>query len=193
MIARFPLGLAGMALGLLILASAGGVAYAIRLEQNDAFCASCHTQPETMFYQRSRRADDEPADLAGAHRPDGVRCIDCHGGEGAAGRAQVLALAARDAVKFYSGRYQQPAMMAMTLSDMACSKCHQKTVEAPGFENHLHNLLYDPEAPSLPCLRCHLSHEPAEGLAYFVVEDVVLEACEFCHLGMGRGPIGLQK
>jgi len=190
---RGPLGLASLALGLLVLALAGGVAYATRLEQNDAFCASCHTQPEAMFYERSLRAYEEPVDLASAHRPDEVRCIDCHGGEGLVRRAQVLALAAKDALKFYSGRYQQPAMMAIILPGTACYKCHREAVDAPGFENHLHNLLYDPEAPSLPCVRCHLSHEPADELALFVVEDVALEACEFCHLGMGRGPIGLQK
>lgn len=43
-------------LGLFVLGvvfAVGGFAFAASQETNDSFCASCHTQPESTFVQRS--------------------------------------------------------------------------------------------------------------------------------------------
>ncbi len=39
------------ALGIILAGS--GFAFAASQESHDAFCASCHTQPESTYYQRS--------------------------------------------------------------------------------------------------------------------------------------------
>ena len=63
---KFPIFLTLVGFGVLggIFAT-GGFAFAATQEQHDSFCASCHTQPESTFYQRSTAA--QPADLASAH------------------------------------------------------------------------------------------------------------------------------
>lgn len=61
-------------------ASIGVYAYSAHLESNDAFCASCHTEPESTYYQQSLAP--EKATLAAFHSAEGTRCIDCHSGKG---------------------------------------------------------------------------------------------------------------
>jgi nitrate/TMAO reductase-like tetraheme cytochrome c subunit len=65
-----------VALGVIL--AAGGFTFAASQETHDAFCASCHTQPESTFYQRSTAA--QPMDLASYHTAQQTRCIDCHSG-----------------------------------------------------------------------------------------------------------------
>jgi hypothetical protein len=58
-----------------IILASGGLVTAIQLENRNAFCASCHTEPESEYYQRSLAA---PVDLASAHNAKNVACIQCH-------------------------------------------------------------------------------------------------------------------
>ena len=53
----------------------GGFLFAAHTEENDAFCASCHTQPESTFYQRAQAA---AVDLASSHHAKNtpVKCIE---------------------------------------------------------------------------------------------------------------------
>src|SRR5258707_6108875 len=65
--------------GALLLAVAG-FATAATLEEQDSFCAACHSQPESAFYQRTQA---QAVDLASKHSATWVtRCIDCHAGPG---------------------------------------------------------------------------------------------------------------
>src|SRR5512135_1005353 len=89
------------AIGVVILLTASGFTFAASKETHDSFCASCHTQPESTFYQRS--LDPQPVDLASAHTPKKTRCIDCHSGAGVIGRTQAELLGAHNAFAFYTG------------------------------------------------------------------------------------------
>src|ERR1051325_2211898 len=58
---------------------------AMQFENHNSFCASCHTQGEQTFYDRSTAKT--PVDLASVHNIQGqARCIDCHTGPGIIGR-----------------------------------------------------------------------------------------------------------
>ncbi|MEJ2563466.1 MAG: hypothetical protein P8Z42_12365, partial [Anaerolineales bacterium] len=75
--------------GILVLGfvlAASGFAFAASKESHDPFCASCHTQPESTFFERS--LDVEAVDLASFHTQETTRCIDCHSGPGVLGRMQ---------------------------------------------------------------------------------------------------------
>lgn len=171
--------------------SASGVG--LKLEERDAFCASCHTEPELTYYQRSL-ATGEGGDLAAFHAQlrDSVRCIGCHGGVGPAARIQTLfELGARDTVQYLFGQYRQPARTTQPLPNINCQQCHQSAVEVPDFENHFHNKLLQPAAPPILCVSCHLSHKPGEHRRKFIFESDVYPACNDCHKVMG-GPTNLR-
>ena len=55
-----------------------GLAYAAHIENNDAFCASCHTQPESQYYQRALAP---PVDLASAHSERASNAFSATAGE----------------------------------------------------------------------------------------------------------------
>lgn len=179
-----------VALGLI-----GGVGFASSQEQDNNFCVSCHTQPETEYQARNVSADTtkNATDLASFHhRKKDVRCIDCHVGEGVLGRATVLSLAAWDAFKHYTGIAQQPAKIVFPVQNEACIKCHLQEVTKPGFENHEHNKYYDPQLapPSLSCVNCHVSHRTGDERTAFQFRDAILPRCEYCHQQTGKGPRG---
>ncbi|MFQ5594758.1 MAG: hypothetical protein ACE5HA_11490 [Anaerolineae bacterium] len=172
----------------------GGMATASGLyfETRDSFCAACHTQPETMYYERSVDARSDGIDLASFHHlEERTRCIDCHGGVGLQARLETLVLAAGDMLQFATGRYQQPAMMSQPLANPNCRQCHDEVVIREGFENHFHNLTDDSEAPLILCAACHISHQEGDKRSFFVREDNLYPSCNLCHDVMG-GPSELQ-
>ncbi|MBI5302161.1 MAG: hypothetical protein HY868_08495 [Chloroflexi bacterium] len=184
----------GVVAGIAALAvSVGWVSYQ---EQDNRFCASCHTQPEVEYVTRYARAEQRPADDLAAfhHRKDQVRCIDCHVGEGFDGRAVVVAFAGWNALKHYTGSAQQPAKIIVPLQNEACIKCHLDALKRPGFENHMHNKYYDPQEspPFLRCTDCHLAHRPGDERTRFQFRDAIYPQCEECHVKMARGPRGLK-
>ena len=61
--------LTGIVVALVLIA--GGFGFAASQETLDSFCASCHTQPESTFYQRS--TDTQPVDLASYHTDQKTR------------------------------------------------------------------------------------------------------------------------
>jgi nitrate/TMAO reductase-like tetraheme cytochrome c subunit len=189
-----------LALGALVvlIAVIGSVTYVSYREQDNTFCVSCHTQPETEYLARYLCAaqTQDAQDLASFHhRKKEVRCIDCHGGEGALGHAEVEAFAARNAFKYLSGTAQQPAVIILPLQNEACIKCHEQQVRKPGFENHMHNKYFDPKEspPFIRCTDCHVSHRPGDERTAFQFRDAILPKCEYCHATIGRGPRGLSK
>ncbi len=179
-----------------LIAAIGGERYASHLEQDNNFCGSCHTQPETEYLARFAQAvaQSNAQDLAAFHhRKKETKCIDCHTGEGIIGRAQVFSLATWDAIKYYTGIARQPAAIVVPVQNEACIKCHQDTMIKAGFDNHEHNKMLDPESPFLRCTDCHVSHRSGDERNAFQFRDAILPKCEFCHVQVGRGPRGLVR
>ncbi len=109
-----------------ILLAAGGFVFAASQETHDAFCASCHTQPESTFYQRSTASP--AADLASFHTTQNTLCINCHSGAGIMGRVSAELMGARNALLWYTGKDVQPAVLKFPIGDGNCLKCHQDVV-----------------------------------------------------------------
>src|SRR5512133_3951940 len=92
------LGVAGVGILALVVGLWGGIG----LENSNRFCASCHTEPESAYYARMQQAT--AADLATLHASKGVRCIDCHSGQGFLARiAGVVNFGMRDTLAFATG------------------------------------------------------------------------------------------
>ena len=108
-----------------------GIGIALALENQDAFCASCHTEPETMYFTRSIQSN--ASDLASYHTHKETHCIDCHSSAGMLGRADGLKQGTRDLATYLSGKYHSPAITLSPLGDSSCIKCHSDIfVRPPG-------------------------------------------------------------
>ena len=192
-----------------IVLAAGGFAFAASQETHDAFCASCHSEPESTFYQRLSGA--QPVDLASFHKPPQGRCIDCHSGQGLFGRMSAELMGARNALKWYTGTAVQPAAQTYPITDQSCLKCHQDVTQRGftrkeqlpvpgrgGFEggepeernNHWHELLsrWQSAYPTAgTCVSCHSGHL-TDGTAQtgFLNGNTVQAVCEACHQVLRR-------
>ena len=197
-----------MALGIFL--AAGGFTFAASQESHDPFCASCHTQPESTFFQRS--TDPQAVDLASYHTFQETRCIDCHSGPGIWGRMQAELLGARNTLAWYTHTAVQPAQLTFPIGDVNCLKCHQDVTqrgymprrsvrivgagrrgEEEAGSNHWHELLarWQAVTPNAgTCTSCHPGHS-TDGTAQTGFENVqtTRAVCGACHqvLGEGRG------
>jgi nitrate/TMAO reductase-like tetraheme cytochrome c subunit len=188
---RLALGLGGLAL----LAAPTGWLVSDHLERNDAFCVSCHLRDGSPLHRGKREGFERrpAASLAAAHGVAGVRgrsdpalrCIDCHGGTGLAGRARVKLLSAKDAFWYATGRFEEPERMRWPLWDEDCRKCHADLGEggaAPGAAPAFHALAVHNAELGVDCVACHLAHdESALPDHHFLVPDVVRARCAECH------------
>jgi len=202
-----PIILVGLVIGVVLTIS--GFAFAASQETHDAFCASCHTQPESTFYQRS--TGTQPVDLASFHTFQKSRCIDCHSGQGVSGRVKAELMGARNAFKWYTGTAIQPAVVTFAIGDENCLKCHADVAqrgfkpkeqitlpggvneggEREGRNNHWHQNLARWQAASPTagsCLSCHSGHA-AGGSAQngFMNAQNVQDTCNACHQVLRRG------
>ncbi|MEP7200630.1 MAG: cytochrome c3 family protein [Chloroflexota bacterium] len=183
-----PFVLAALAvLGLVFLAG-GGAAYALSLEEHNDFCASCHTQPEVDYFNRTLK--QPPSDLASAHVAKNVRCIDCHSGPPPNGRLGGLMRGARDYLAFVSDNYHKPAVTTQPLSDSNCIACHTKIFDDKSLRNHYHFYLPDWQrklgSEAANCITCHNSHTTANGhVIKFQVDTRVNPICSACHMFEG--------
>jgi len=190
-----------------VMFTVAGFTFAATQEQHDSFCASCHTQPESTFVERSIATN--PTDLASFHTTQQTRCIDCHSGIGVTGRLSAELMGARNALLWYSGTAQQPAVVNFPLSDDSCLKCHSDVVqngftakeqitvpgarsgrEGSGRRNHWHTFLsrWQSVSPtSGTCISCHSGHA-TDGNAQsgFMVSQTVVQQCDDCHRVLGR-------
>ncbi len=162
---------------------------AMQFENHDSFCASCHSQPDSDYYQRESAA--APVDLATFHAGKSVRCIDCHSGSGILGRPSALMLGAHDLMAYISKNYPQPAPLTRPISDGSCLKCHSDVPLRQDFNNHFHFFLakwqsMDPQAAH--CVDCHKSHSTqVDASAGFMNQDTTLQVCQKCHNFAGAG------
>ncbi len=174
---------AGVGLVVVLLFSAtGGTAYALNLENHDAFCASCHTQPETQYYQQSQTKDSTT--LATLHAHNGVACIDCHSGGGPFGRVGGLTQGAQDLVSYYSGNYHRPAITTSPLGDENCTKCHADVMFRADFNNHFHRFLprwQAVDSNAAHCVDCHTAHPTGDSTQQFLNTTQVQAICQQCH------------
>jgi predicted CXXCH cytochrome family protein len=166
-------------LGVVVVLGLGGAIGGTILEERDDFCITCHTKPESTYYDRTRQAlKDATAaadlqnlikqrvaiDLAGQHYivTGTMSCIACHGGTRNVGdRIESLALGAKDSVVYFLGRADQTIEKATTgdpaLIDRACVACHIAQLVTITFDNHFHvklpqtwNLLQSGVQPIVP-------------------------------------------
>ncbi len=200
----FP-GLAIIAV-ILVTITGGGFAFAASQESHDAFCASCHTQPESTYLQRS--TSDVPVDLASFHTAQNTHCIDCHSGQGLTGRVAAELMGARNAIKWYTGTAIQPAVLTYAIGDSNCLKCHQQVVqkgftpqeqitlpaggrgegfggEREGRNNHWHQFMTRWQAATSTagtCVSCHTGHATGSNTqSGFMVSQTVSQVCDACH------------
>ncbi len=201
---KFVLGFVVM-LGVLAVLAVVGVGGSLLLENQDSFCASCHTEPEVKYYQQSVQAN--VTTLASFHAQKQTMCIDCHSGGGPLGRAQGLQQGLSDLVIYWSGNYHKPAITSNPLGDDSCLKCHpevltrgrrsppsqiQDPVQARGSranDGHYHQFLQrwqtaDPRAGH--CINCHTSHTDGPAYVGFMTAAPVQQVCDDCHQKLGR-------
>ena len=177
----FLAGLSFVALGFL------SVPVALKVEEQDAFCASCHTEPESTYVQRGQAS---PVDLASQHSDKNVPCVLCHSGPGLVGRLSALPTAAWDAARFVAGTYHQPARLSEPLHDGTCLQCHAEALEERGFENHFHSELVvaNKEPVSVGCAACHSGHVTTSDIEPFLARATVEIQCNACHREREEGP-----
>jgi predicted CXXCH cytochrome family protein len=166
------------------LASGGGLLYAAHFEDNNASCASCHTQPETTYVARSQPGTT-PVDLASAHSVKAVTCIQCHSSAGVTGRLAAMTLGAKDMAAYMSGHYRSPATQTVPIADGNCVKCHPDTAKSQDFNRHFHALLPEwqqKDKTAATCVECHQAH-PTDGQAQigFLNEATTTAVCQRCH------------
>lgn len=178
----------GAALGLGALLAVSGFAFAATRESHDAFCASCHTEPESTYYQRSLEA---PVDLASFHTGKQARCIDCHSGENVTGRIQAELLGAHNALAYLTHSGVSPAKLTRPIGDTNCLKCHTDIAKDQDFNNHFHIFLsrwQQLDTKAAKCVSCHSSHT-TDGQAEigFLNEARTQVVCDDCHRIAGEG------
>lgn len=176
-------------LGLAVIFTASGFTYAATQEQHDVFCSSCHTQPESTFYQRS--IDAQAVDLASVHKTDETRCIDCHSGAGVLGRVKAELMGAHNALAYYTNTAVQPAPLTRAIGDENCLKCHQDVFDRQDMNNHFHFFLtkwQELDSNAATCVSCHQSHNTdGDPQNAFLNEQVTRTVCNDCHRFAGEG------
>lgn len=195
-------GVLGAGVFLAAIVAASGFAFAASQETHDPFCASCHTQPESIFLERSTAG--QAVNLASFHADQSMptRCIDCHSGPGIKGRMSAELLGAHNALAWYTHTAVQPAKQTVPIQDANCLKCHQDVVQrgyvpkitVQGLQgrrggeeagpNHWHERLAEWQATTAQaetCTSCHSGHA-TDGTAAtgFEVTKVTQAICDSC-------------
>jgi nitrate/TMAO reductase-like tetraheme cytochrome c subunit len=162
----------------------------VQLENNDAFCVSCHVEPETTYYRASLNPD-QATTLAAFHAGVDTRCIDCHSRRWIPGRLWAQWGGLQNRLAFWSDDYTSPAVTLRPVGDGGCTKCHSDlswVIERPG---HYHSpwLRRDWQAEGSPantCEACHPSHEPAAPKSDRFMDAAEIETqCDACHDTIG--------
>ena len=134
----------------------------------------------------------EKAPLAGLHAvriradqagDDPARCIDCHGGVGFQGKLRVKWLAARDALVWLGGDFEEPDGMNTPLLDEDCLQCHPSFDETPSGlpRPRFHELSVHNAELGVDCVQCHGSHDAGDPDFHYLDIAHVRSRCAECH------------
>lgn len=177
-----------VAIGLVLsgaLAAPAGWFVSDRLESRDEFCVSCHLEAGRPLHEaklREFRAEPSP-NLAALHfaSEERVRCIDCHGGASFVNKLRVKSVAARDALRYLVGAFEEPDSMAHPLWDEDCVQCHADY--APVRDDDFHAFeAHNVRDFAYACVSCHRAHPVgASSGQHFLDPEVVLPVCRNCH------------
>ena len=165
------------------------------VERQNDFCNACHLPDGGGPLHIGIRNDFDarpPVNLASLHAvqvrardepSEPARCIDCHGGVGFVGQSRVKLLAARDALVWLSGDFEEPHSMSTPLLDADCRQCHDVFDETPsgGPRPRFHELPVHNSELGTDCVECHQSHEPGDAEFYFLDLAHVRSQCANCH------------
>jgi len=174
--------------GLGIVGALGAFAFGAYSEEHDPFCASCHTQPESTYYQRS--IGGQPVDLASAHTGQKIHCIDCHSAAGLTGRLGAEMMGAHNAYLYFTRQAVQPARLTHPIGDENCLKCHDQVTAQRTRDNHFHAFLArwqatDPNAAG--CVGCHGGHATDGTVELMYLNEQRTESvCAACHQALGQ-------
>lgn len=175
----------------LFVAAVAAYTTGVQLERDDAFCASCHVEPETTYYQQSL-TPQAASTLAAFHAGQETRCIDCHSGRWIPGRVRAQWIGLHNLLAFRSGNYHQPTQTTRPPGDSSCTKCHSDLTWASQRPGHYHSpqlrrrwQAFDGLANT--CQACHPSHEIIT-TAGFQDKTEVETQCDACHELVGRRP-----
>lgn len=187
---------------LAFIGAGGAYAYGLHLESQDAFCASCHTEPESTYYQQTLAA--EKTTLAAFHSEKDTRCIDCHSGKGVPGRLKAMMTGALDMLAYRTGNYQQPAQTTRPVGNEGCTKCHNMSLFPAGEGavdrgpySHYHadslNLAWRVRGgPKNTCTVCHPAHVQGDLGEGFTTALRIETGCRMCHSALGEGGEGFE-
>jgi predicted CXXCH cytochrome family protein len=103
----------------------------------------------------------------------------------------VKALAAKDALVYLSGRFEEPETMRWPLCDEDCSACHA-SFESAGEEASgspaFHDLPVHNVDLGVACVECHSAHEAGGNPgAFFLRAAAVRAQCARCHSEFEEG------
>ncbi len=170
------------------------------VERDNDFCNACHLSADIPLHIEIRKDFDlrPSSTLAGVHgsaatatraEREAHRCIDCHGGVGFEGRARVKLLAAKDALVWLGGQFDEPGEMKHPLRDADCRKCHtgfRQYGEQEALEK-FHGLMVHNIDLGLDCVECHTVHDGGDDPElYFLDSGLVRSQCGRCHVEFRR-------
>ncbi len=186
---RFPKAVLLLAAVIFILAS-GVYTTAVRLEANDSFCASCHVEPETTYYQASLNPN-EATTLAVFHAGTQTRCIDCHSRRWIPGRVWAHWGGLQNLLAYRSGNYTSPSVTTRPVGEGGCTKCHSDLTWVSERPAHYHSPWLRgrwraADGPANTCQACHPSHQPvAPADKRFMDAGHIESQCNACHNATG--------
>jgi len=172
------------------------------LEANNDFCNACHLPTGAVLHGEIRRGFDAESihNLAGLHGsatlepagdPRAFRCIDCHGGTGWLGRAKVKVLAAKDAMVWLGGDFDEPDHMQYPLGEADCRQCHRGFGRALQLQTQgnvddgsprFHALAVHNADLGVNCVECHTVHDGGDDVELFYLDAMrVRGQCGRCH------------
>lgn len=102
---------------------AGVYTTGVQFDNDDAFCALCHVEPETTYY-RASLAPDQATTLAAFHARVNTRCIDYHSRRWIPGRIWAQWGGLQNALAFRWGHYTALAVTTRPVGNGGCAKCH---------------------------------------------------------------------
>jgi nitrate/TMAO reductase-like tetraheme cytochrome c subunit len=100
------------------------------------------------------------------------------------GRFEVKVLAARDAIVWLSGNFDEPDHMDHPLGDADCRQCHESFAWLESFadESKFHGLSVHNVDLGVDCVECHTVHQGGEDASLFYLEASGVRAqCARCH------------